>query len=192
MTDGSTVYLRTAARDSLASMIAAAAKAGIKLYAVSGVRTYDRQKLLWERRLKAELATKSARHRTDLVDYDTCSAMLKKIMPPGASRHHWGTDVDLVTTESKYWRSPSGKEQLKWLAANAPRYGFYMAYQRNRKNGVTYEPWHWSFAPMAKPLLEYYLKYVETADLGVYLGWECLQQVNWKTVFVAPINGQLR
>ena len=192
MTDGSTVYLRTTVVDSLVKLIAAAAQDDVQLYAISGVRTYDRQRKIWERRLKAESPTKSTQTPTDTWKMTACRALLKKMMTPGTSRHHWGTDVDLITTKSQYWQTRAGRKQLNWLSANGARYGFYLVYDRGRQSGVAYEPWHWSFAPLAKPILKYYLEHVKTADLGDYFGRECLDQFNWKAELMETINGKLK
>lgn len=190
MTDGSTVYLRTEVVDSLTNMIAAAAQAGVQIYAVSGLRTYDRQKNIWERRLNLILSKRAKRSQTKGKLLKACKKLLKYSLPPGLTRHHWGTEVDLVTTESRYWRTRRGKRQIKWLAANSARYGFYMVYDKGRSKGVSYEPWHWSFAPLAKPLMGYYLKHVKTADLGDFLGSECLAQIDWKAQLLKAVNGK--
>ncbi|MFC1480876.1 D-alanyl-D-alanine carboxypeptidase family protein [Candidatus Neomarinimicrobiota bacterium] len=192
MTDGSTVYLRTTVVDSLARLIAAAAQAGVKLWAVSGVRTNDRQKKIWERRFKVETSANATQAQTDAREMAACRILLKKMLAPGTSRHHWGTDVDLVTTESRYWHTRAGKKQIKWLTENGENFGFYLVYSRDRKSGVTYEPWHWSFAPLAKPLLKYYLEHVKTTDLGDFMGRGCLDKINWKAELMETINGNLK
>src|SRR3954470_9178567 len=50
----------------------------------------------------------------------------KWVAPPGQSLHRYATELDL---------GPPGA--YRWLAANAPRYGFVQRYQ--------WEPWHWGF-----------------------------------------------
>jgi hypothetical protein len=80
---------------------------------------------------------------------------------PGASRHHWGTDLDLVdrkaceaghqiklTREEFATGGPLAHLDL-WLEANAPRFGFFRPFQGVR-SGVQPEPWHFSFAPIAE------------------------------------------
>jgi hypothetical protein len=80
---------------------------------------------------------------------------------PGASRHHWGTDLDLVDrrlsatgyqiklTQQEF--APGGPlaPMNLWLDANAPRFGFFRPFQGVR-SGVQPEPWHFSFAPIAE------------------------------------------
>jgi LAS superfamily LD-carboxypeptidase LdcB len=80
---------------------------------------------------------------------------------PGASRHHWGTDVDLIDGHAT---APGYRVQLtpeefapggpyaplaEWLEANAARFGFFRPF-RGVLSGVQPEPWHFSFAPVAE------------------------------------------
>jgi LAS superfamily LD-carboxypeptidase LdcB len=81
---------------------------------------------------------------------------------PGASRHHWGTDLDLIDRAAipagyrveliaqEY--APSGPfgPLSAWLETNAARFGFFRPY-RGVLSGVQPEAWHFSFAPLAEP-----------------------------------------
>jgi hypothetical protein len=79
---------------------------------------------------------------------------------PGASRHHWGTEVDLNSTTSNDWGAttgPAGRPGSlfalgQWLQANASRVGFIQTYTAGRSAGHEEEPWHYSYAPIADPL----------------------------------------
>ena len=66
-----------------------AKKEGIILEIVSGYRSYDRQKSIWNRKYKSNeasgLSPKKNIHK--IIEYSTL---------PGTSRHHWGTDVDII------------------------------------------------------------------------------------------------
>ena len=45
----------------------------------------------------------------------------------------------------------------EWLNNNASSFGFYEVYTDNaNRKGFKYEPWHFSFAPISKPMLEAY------------------------------------
>lgn len=35
--------------------------------------------------------------------------------------------------------------EYKWLMQNANKYGFYLSYPENNKDGIMFEPWHWRF-----------------------------------------------
>jgi hypothetical protein len=84
---------------------------------------------------------------------------------PGASRHHWGTEVDVVDRSAC---PPGYRPQLTtaefaprgifakldgWLAANMGQFGYFRPYTRDR-GGVLPEPWHLSYAPLSVPALE--------------------------------------
>ena len=77
---------------------------------------------------------------------------------PGTSRHHWGTDIDIidgnypdekdVLKSEKFEKNGVFYKLKKWLDENSEKFGFYLAYNNdsNRK-GFEYEPWHYSFKP---------------------------------------------
>lgn len=83
---------------------------------------------------------------------------------PGASRHHWATDVDFNSTSSAEW-APAPSSTAKpgplfdlgvWLQANAARAGFAQAYTPGRTSGYLEEAWHYSYMPLAVPLRQRY------------------------------------
>jgi LAS superfamily LD-carboxypeptidase LdcB len=83
---------------------------------------------------------------------------------PGASRHHWGTDIDVIDRAAmpdnfryklvpeEY--APGGVFHALnvWLDANIGRFGFYRPYAQYH-GGVHPEPWHLSYAPIATEAL---------------------------------------
>ena len=83
---------------------------------------------------------------------------------PGASRHHWGSDCDVIDRAALERGAavellaadyaPGGRfaHLSRWLSAHAHEYGFFLPYDRDR-GGVQPEPWHLSFAPVAGPAL---------------------------------------
>jgi LAS superfamily LD-carboxypeptidase LdcB len=150
------------------AMRAAARTAGIELAIVSGFRDFERQLVLWNAKYQGERqlldrdgrALSHARLSADaLID-----AILIWSALPGASRHHWGTDMDVVDRAAV---APDYRPQLvpaefaahgpfarldAWLAANMGTFGFFRPYTTDR-GGVQPEPWHLSFAPLAEPAL---------------------------------------
>ena len=75
----------------------------------------------------------------------------KRVAFPGYSEHgapRWPA-IDFVTMKGM----PSDKnpldfvstEEYRWLLKNAHRFGFYLSYPKNNKDGIMYEPWHWRF-----------------------------------------------
>ncbi len=57
--------------------------------------------------------------------------------------------IDFITTGGvPSDEKPIGFEktrEFKWLLKNANKFGFYLSYPKNNKEGVMFEPWHWRF-----------------------------------------------
>jgi LAS superfamily LD-carboxypeptidase LdcB len=158
-------------RESIAqtlAMQAAARDAGIELAIVSSFRDFERQVAIWNAKFTGAraLLDRSGREltRASLDERARIDAILTWSALPGASRHHWGTDVDVVDRAAVAHDyqprlvpaefAPGGPFARldAWLAANMARFGFFRPYTRQR-DGVQPEPWHLSFAPLAAPAL---------------------------------------
>jgi LAS superfamily LD-carboxypeptidase LdcB len=147
---------------------AAAADDGIDLLPLSSFRDFDRQLLIWNAKCRGERALRDSRGM--LVDAKTLDedALVNTILEwsalPGASRHHWGTDMDVVDGAAM---PPGYRPQFEtheyapggifaalddWLCARAGEFGFYRPYAVYR-GGVQSEPWHLSHAPVAEAAL---------------------------------------
>ncbi|WP_313384132.1 M15 family metallopeptidase [Chishuiella sp.] len=143
-------------------MKAEAKKAGFNIHVVSSYRTFGYQNGIWERKYKANKAKKmtSLQSVERIIEYSTI---------PGTSRHHWGTDMDIIDgthgvpadpLNEKHFNEGGSMHQFKlWLDENASKYGFYLVYTDDAKRkGFKYEPWHFSYKPISKPMLEAYEK----------------------------------
>jgi len=150
------------------AMRAAARTVGIELAIVSSFRDFDRQLVLWNAKYDGErqLLDRDGRalSHAQLSESARIDAILIWSALPGASRHHWGTDMDVVDRAAV---APDYRPQLipaefagngpyarldAWLAANMGTFGFFRPYTTDR-GGVQPEPWHLSFAPVAEPAL---------------------------------------
>jgi len=75
---------------------------------------------------------------------------------PGFSRHHWGTDIDVISTDGFDWENPEMIAATKWLEINAPRFGFYVTYSKDHVStggtrvGYMDEAWHLTFQPIGQ------------------------------------------
>ena len=140
----------------------AAKKDGILLQIVSGYRSYDRQKSIWNRKFKTNKANALSpqEYIQKIIEYSTL---------PGTSRHHWGTEIDLidgskkregdVLVAEKFHGNGPYVRMKEWMDLNAAKYGFYLPYTQNPdRPGFYYEPWHYSYAPLSIPLLKSYVK----------------------------------
>ena len=150
---------------------AAAAAEGIELLPVSSFRDFSRQLAIWNGKCRGERDLRDATGSllaAGTLDEDTLvSTILLWSALPGASRHHWGTDFDVVDAAAmpEGYRPQLSTQEFApggvfarletWLAANAGRYGFYRPYTSWR-GGVQPEPWHLSHAAVAEQALQQY------------------------------------
>lgn len=150
------------------AMRAAARAAGIELAIVSSFRDFDRQVAIWNAKYSGErqLLGRDGRAlaHAQLSESALIDAILIWSALPGASRHHWGTDMDVVdraAVGSEYrpllvpaeFGSDGPFARLDaWLTAYMATFGFFRPYTSDR-GGVQPEPWHLSFAPLAEPAL---------------------------------------
>jgi LAS superfamily LD-carboxypeptidase LdcB len=151
------------------AMRSAAAAAGIDLVPFSSFRDFDRQLAIWNAKARGERELRGADGAlldARSLDEDACvAAILHWSALPGASRHHWGTDFDVMDAAAmppgyrlqvvpqEY--APGGvfARLAAWLERNAGAFGFYRPYASWR-GGVQPEPWHLSHAAVAQAALE--------------------------------------
>lgn len=145
-----------------------ARKAGFNLQIASGFRSFERQLLIWNNKYtgKTPILAKdeSVLSIKQLSEQEKLFAILHWSALPGASRHHWGTDFDiydptllpegksLQLTCSEYQPSGYFFELDQWLSENMARHDFYRPYQ-DYQGGVSAEPWHISYQPLAQQCL---------------------------------------
>ena len=144
---------------------AAAAQAGFDLVPQSSYRDFDRQLKIWNAKFNGEAPVNDLSGRPvatlALTPAERVDAILVWSALPGASRHHWGTDLDLIdgNADAQGFKDKLSPEAFaaggpfarlnRWLDAHAARFGFFRPYQGVR-SGVRPEPWHFSFAPVAE------------------------------------------
>ena len=146
-----------------------AAEAGFLLALASGYRNFSRQLLIWNQKVSGARAVYDSEgnivNMTILSDDEKLWAILRWSALPGASRHHWGTDVDIydrskidanyqlqLTVAETVELGPFAEFHL-WLTEklaekNCP---FYRPYAVD-KGGVAPEPWHLSYMPVANQM----------------------------------------
>ncbi len=143
----------------------AAAAAGIDLVPQSSFRDFSRQLLIWNGKYSGERPMHDADGMlldgAALAPAERVDAILLWSALPGASRHHWGTDLDFIDmravapgyrvklTREEFARGGPFARLSEWLEEHAPRFGFFRPY-RGVRSGVQPEPWHFSFAPTAE------------------------------------------
>jgi LAS superfamily LD-carboxypeptidase LdcB len=154
--------------DAVMQLRAAARADGIDLEVASGFRGITRQIGIWNAKFRGQrtLLDRGGQvlERARLSEREAVDAILVWSALPGASRHHWGCDIDVLDkaamaagyrpqlTAAEF--APGGifASLAAWLGAHAARHGFFRPYAVDR-GGVMPEPWHLSHAPVAVPAL---------------------------------------
>lgn len=148
------------AHEAFLDMDSAARKNGMSIRVVSSYRSFNHQNLIWTRKFKRYRSRKLSERTA--VDYN-----IRYTAIPGSSRHHWGTEIDVVDGSIKTSQYPLNtkhfhgygiyKDFREWMDENAYKYGFIRVYTNDsERRGFRYEPWHYSFAELAKPMLREY------------------------------------
>ena len=146
-----------------------AARTGIDLRPVSSFRDFERQRVLWNRKWSGERPLYDRAgvelDPVQLSDAKRVDAILCWSAVPGGSRHHWGSDIDVIDAAAmpegyqvqllpaEY--APAGvfERLTAWLDRNMHRFGFHRPYASDR-GGTGVEPWHISYAPVARRAIE--------------------------------------
>lgn len=107
-------------------------------------------------------------------DAQVRSALLQSLTTrsvPGFSRHHWGTEIDVVDATATRWQ-PGGPywQLVPFMQNEAPKFGFYNSFREGSFPDPTRphynsEPWHLSYYPIAGPLRERWLSEVDVPAL---------------------------
>ena len=147
-----------------------AKEAGIDLTIASSFRDFHRQSAIWNAKFQGLRPVYTLEQQTvdlaSLSDTEKCHAIMLYSALPGASRHHFGTDLDIYDTHpidddyqlqltpDEY--SPTGPfaKLAAWLDDNLEKYGFYRPYQEY-KGGVAPEPWHISHIGVSAKMMQY-------------------------------------
>ena len=126
-------YLRKEAAAALELMFSDAVKNGLHLFAVSGYRSYDRQKVVFD----AEV---------NKVGYEKA---VQAVAVPGNSEHQTGLSMDISSESAHFGLTEQFGETAegKWLANHAHRFGFVQRYPKGKEGitGYQYESWHYRY-----------------------------------------------
>lgn len=144
----------------------AAAEHGFRIRIVSGWRSFEHQCRIWNGKACGERPVLDDHgcvvDWAALDDAQRVQAILRWSALPGASRHHWGTDMDVIDASvlPEGYRVQLTVDEARglfsrfhaWLderIATDTAFGFYRPYDRDR-GGVAPEPWHLSYRPLAE------------------------------------------
>lgn len=118
-------YMTQESANALEEMFKGALLDNIILKGLSGYRSYETQKGLYNYNIEI-----NGQSYTDNF-----------VAPPGGSEHQLGEAMDVATS---YGWIYEGCDEALWLAQNAYKYGFIIRYEKGKENltGYNYEPWH--------------------------------------------------
>jgi zinc D-Ala-D-Ala carboxypeptidase len=121
------------AAKALMKMIYAARDEKVWIIPVSGFRTIEQQKKLFDEQIK---------RRGSIQEAAKISA------PPGYSEHHTGYAVDLADghfPKQDITLKFEKTDAFGWLNRHAQEFGFELSFYNSNPQGVGYEPWHWRY-----------------------------------------------
>ncbi len=164
---GTSVYLHRDAVPAFERLRAKGKKAGFDLEIVSAFRSFDAQLGIWNAKAQGSRPLLDSRGQplelSSLSPREIVYAILDWSALPGASRHHWGTDFDVI---DRLAVPPRYRIQLTpaevapggifcglhdWLDRHMADEGFFRPYQKDL-GGVKPERWHLSHAPTSQRL----------------------------------------
>lgn len=133
---------------------------GFNIHVISSYRSYAHQNGIWERKYKSYRNQGLSHEKTieKIIQYSTI---------PGTSRHHWGTDLDIIDSTQGIPSNPLSETHFNeggrmrkfklWLDENSEKFGFYLVYTNAKdRKGFAYEPWHFSYRSTALRMLDEY------------------------------------
>lgn len=140
----------------------AASNDKIDIKIVSGYRSFQRQKEIWERKFLQLSKTKTPTEAiSEIITYSSI---------PGTSRHHWGTDIDIIDgsvpspqggllQEKNYHGHAAFSKMKSWMDTYSKDFGFELVYTDDPdRTGFNFEPWHFSYAPKSVSFLKLQMK----------------------------------
>jgi LAS superfamily LD-carboxypeptidase LdcB len=150
----------------LQALISKANAAGFDMRVASAFRGFERQLLIWNNKalgLRSVLNENGiAINLNSMTDDEKVFAILRWSALPGASRHHWGTDLDVydasrmaadyqlqLTVEETQGDGPCAQFHY-WLTQELQENetDFFRPYVEG-VGSISPEPWHLSYAPLA-------------------------------------------
>ncbi len=159
-------------RDSQPASVRRSLPSRLTIVASTGVRDFSRQAGIVNAELRRTLTASSTDSE---IEREILRVMETRSMP-GFSRHHWGTDMDIVSAERGDWDPVSGRFRalIPFLQEHAMRFGFFHPYTAgySRPGGqptqagfptstarhYLEEPWHLSYWPISNVLQRLWLQ----------------------------------
>ena len=160
-------FLQAKAMKAFQGLQQSAVKNGFNLQPASSFRDFARQQLIWNGKFNGERKVHddvgNALDLSRLDDWQKSQAILRWSALPGASRHHWGTEIDIFdpdllpqgqSLQLEPWEYENGGyffELSEFLTENLPHFDFNLPFmQMPAEKKIGREPWHISYMPLAE------------------------------------------
>ena len=160
-------FLQAEAAKAFQGLQQSAVKNGFNLQPASSFRDFARQQLIWNGKFNGERKVHddagNALDLSRLDDWQKSQAILRWSALPGASRHHWGTEIDIFdpdllpqgqSLQLEPWEYEKGGyffELSEFLIENLPHFDFNLPFmQMPAEKKIGREPWHISYMPLAE------------------------------------------
>lgn len=186
------LYMIEEAYQAFVEMAKAALADSVHLKIISATRNFDYQKSLWENKWTGKTLVEQQKLTTTHKNFfHRALKIMEYTAPPGFTRHHWGTDIDINAVEDEYFQSEEGNIVFDWLQKNAGRFGFcqtYTAQDHLRSKGYKEEKWHWSYAKIADQIWREQIAQFELNDIKDFKGAESVKKTNFLHDFILSIN----
>lgn len=157
----------------ITQMFEAAKMDGVELALSSSYRSFLLQQKIWNEKVSGLRPVLDSDSRPVDIATKSPEELLLLIMRwsalPGASRHHWGTDIDVydLAAKPKDYKvqlipseyEPGGYfyKAALWLEDNMENFGFFRPYAHD-KGAIAPEPWHLSYRALSEEFLQKYTR----------------------------------
>lgn len=160
-------FLQADALKAFQGLQKSAVKNSFNLQPASSFRDFQRQQLIWNAKFNGERKVHddhgTALNLTALSEWEKAQAILRWSAMPGASRHHWGTEIDVFdpdllpqdqSLQLEPWEYDQGGyfyELSEFLTENLPHFDFALPFVNLAEDKqIGCEPWHISYLPIAE------------------------------------------
>ncbi len=159
-------FLQPQAMKAFQGLQQSAVQNGFNLQPASSFRDFQRQQLIWNAKFNGARKVHDDQGNpidlNQLSDWQKAQTILRWSAMPGASRHHWGTEIDFFdpdllpvnqSLQLEPWEYQQGGyfyELSQFLQEKLSHFDFALPFmQCNQYFNIGREPWHISYLPLA-------------------------------------------
>lgn len=188
------LYLRKDVYEAFKIMYQHALDDSIRLQIRSATRNFNYQKGIWERKWNGSELVEGGENLAESTSDSVERALkiLRYSAMPGASRHHWGTDIDLNNFENSWFAAGEGLDIYNWLKAHAAEHGFCQPYTAGRPHGYLEERWHWTYMPVSVALTQLAQDSLKDEMITGFSGSETATKIGVVKKYVLGISEECR